>query len=153
MLPELEGTAKNKKKSVSSCRTSERLTAGERYWVQNLWVFFFLQFLSGIFFAPIITGPLFYPATIISHFPPLLVLACGLFDEWDTVIRKTNRQEVATNICHNKTTTLYLASYAAELQEVFSLPEILFGNAACFRTPTVKQKVLKIKCVGKYLDL
>jgi len=37
---------------------------------------------------------------------------------------------------------MYLASYASELREVVTLPEILCGSETCFRTPTVKQKVV-----------
>jgi len=32
--------------------------------------------------------------------PAFTRLACGLFDEWATLKRKMNGQEVATDICH-----------------------------------------------------
>jgi hypothetical protein len=44
-------------------------------------------------------------------------------------------------LCHIK--AKYLASYASELHEVVTLPEILCGNEVCNRTPTVSRKVWK----------
>jgi hypothetical protein len=41
-------------------------------------------------------------------------------------------------------TTICLASYASELDELVTLPEILCGIEACNRTPTVKYKGLTL---------